>query len=52
MNRPSRQHKHLTEKVAAKESISLRKPGKRTKRWKKWLAQYKPLAEGAAPAQS
>ena len=52
MNRPTRQHTHLTEKVASKKSISLRKPGKRTKRWQKWLEKYKPLVEGAAPAQS
>ena len=55
MNRPTRQHAHLTEKVASKESISLRKPGKRTKRWRKWLEKYKALTGGAAaetPAQS
>ena len=38
MNRPSRTLAHLLEKVARKESISLKKPGKRTKAWRKFAA--------------
>ena len=48
MNRPSRQHNHLVEKVSLKESRSLKKPGKRTKRWRKWIERYKELAGKAA----
>ena len=47
MSRPARQHAHLVEKVAAKESVSLKKPGKRTKRWKKWVEHYKALVTPA-----
>jgi hypothetical protein len=47
MNRPTRQRAHLLEKIAAKESFSHKKPGKRTKRWKKALEAHKP----AAPAE-
>jgi len=43
MQRPTRQRQHLLEKVAEKSARShKKKPGKRTKRWKKWLEQYKP----------
>lgn len=42
VNRPERQRTHLLLKIASKESISLKKPGKRTKRWKKWADKYKP----------
>lgn len=42
VNRPERQRTHLVQKIALKESISLKKPGKRTKRWKKWADKYKP----------
>jgi hypothetical protein len=45
MNRPTRQLAHLAEKIAAKETRSLKKPGKRTKRWKKWAEQHKTLAQ-------
>jgi hypothetical protein len=47
MNRPTRQHKHLLEKIADKEARAQsvqRKPGKRTKRWRKWAENYKALA--------
>jgi hypothetical protein len=47
MNRPTRQHKHLVEKVASKTArveATGRKPGKRTKRYKAWVEAYKPLA--------
>jgi len=48
MSRPTRQREHLIEKVAAKATLShKKKAGKRTKRWKKWIEQYKP-AEPAA----
>ncbi|WP_437670540.1 hypothetical protein [Sorangium sp. So ce131] len=58
MHRPTRQHQHLTEKLAQKQQRSAqssRKPGRKTKRWGKWLTQYAPLvagAEAAAPAES
>ena len=48
MERPKRQYKLLEEKVALKQSVSHKKPGKRTKRWRKWLERYKPLTEGTA----
>jgi hypothetical protein len=51
MNRPQRQHAHLTEKIATKAARSHKKAGKRAKRWKKWFEQYKPLVEGGAPAE-
>lgn len=44
MHRPSRQHQHLLAKIAEKEARSLKKPGKRTKRWRTWAARYKELA--------
>jgi hypothetical protein len=47
MDRPKRQLAHLTEKVALKESRSLKKPGKRTKRWRKWVERYKALVEAS-----
>lgn len=43
VNRPARKHAHLAEKVAEKQSRSHKKPGKRTKRWRKWLESYQPL---------
>jgi len=47
MDRPARQRTHLLEKIKLKESRSLKKPGKRTKRWRKWADKYKaPVAEG------
>ncbi|WP_437567260.1 hypothetical protein [Sorangium sp. So ce542] len=58
MHRPTRQHQHLTLKVTQKQersSQSSRKPGRKAKRWNKFLAQYAPLvagAEMAAPAES
>jgi hypothetical protein len=45
MNRPSRQLAHLAEKIASKVTQSHKKPGKRTKRWKKWAEQHKLLAQ-------
>ena len=44
MNRPTRQRTHLLEKIQLKESRSLKKPGKRTKRWRKWAENYKAIA--------
>jgi len=38
MNRPSRKLANLQAKIARKESISLKKPGKRTKAWRKLAA--------------
>ncbi len=49
MNRPTRKWNHLVEKVARKEAVSLKKPGTRTKRWRKWVAAYKDLATSSAP---
>ncbi|WP_170319385.1 hypothetical protein [Polyangium spumosum] len=50
MHRPSRQHQHLIEKIASKESRAKahnRKPGKRLKQWRKWAEAYKGLATQA-----
>lgn len=50
MHRPTRQHQHLVQKVAQKQALSAarsRKPGRKTKRWNKWVAQYAPLVAGA-----
>ena len=44
MPRPSRQLTNLSAKIAEKESRSHKKPGKRTKRWRKWLDRYKTIA--------
>lgn len=48
MNRPSRKLAHLQEKIARKESISLKKPGKRTKAWRKFAAAATVIIEGLA----
>jgi hypothetical protein len=48
MNRPSRKLAHLQEKIARKESISLKKPGKRTKTWRKFAAAATVIIEGLA----
>ncbi len=45
VKRPEQKLTHLLEKIALKTTISLKKPGKRTKRWKKAAEKYK-----AAPA--
>ncbi|WP_438014465.1 hypothetical protein WMF18_26660 [Sorangium sp. So ce315] len=53
MHRPTRQHQHLTIKVTQKQERSTqssRKPGRKTKRWNKFLAQYAPLVAGAETA--
>jgi hypothetical protein len=47
MNRPTRQRTHLLEKIQSKESRSLKKPGKRTKRWRKWAEAHKPVVSEA-----
>jgi len=50
MHRPSRQHKHLLEKIARKESRSKaqnRKGGKRLKAWRNWAKKYESLAAQA-----
>jgi hypothetical protein len=49
MNRPTRQRNRLLEKITAKETLSHKKPGKRTKRWKKAIEAHKPVV--AAPAE-
>jgi ribosome maturation factor RimP len=45
MNRPAKKLAHLEEKVARKITISLKKPGRRTKRWKKWIAAAQKAVE-------
>jgi len=46
MNRPTRKRTHLLEKISLKETRSHKKPGKRTKRWKKFAEGYKAITEG------
>jgi hypothetical protein len=51
MHRPSRQHNHLLQKIARKESLAKtrnRKSGKRLKQWKKWAEGYKALTQQAS----
>jgi hypothetical protein len=51
MHRPTRQHNHLVQKIARKESLVKarnRKNGKRLKQWKKWAEAYKALAQQAS----
>ena len=52
MHRPSRQHQHLLEKIARKESRAKSKNrkavGSRLKQWKKWAEAYKPLTAAQA----
>jgi hypothetical protein len=53
MHRPTRQLKHLLDKIARKESRAQsrnKKPGTRAKQWKKWAEAYKPLSQDT-PAQ-
>jgi hypothetical protein len=53
MHRPTRQHQNLVAKVAEKRNRSQKKkPGRKAKKWNKWIAQYAPLAQGsgATPA--
>lgn len=48
MNRPTRKHQHLLQKIADKESRAKarnKKGGSRLKQWKKWAEAYKALAE-------
>ena len=55
MNRPSRKLAHLLEKVARKESISRKKPGKRTKAWRKFAAVHAATIEvlkGGTPSEA
>lgn len=44
MNRPTRKRTHLLEKISLKESQSHKKPGKRTKRWRKAAEAHKAIA--------
>jgi hypothetical protein len=51
MHRPSRQHNHLLQKIARKESLAkarTRKVGSRLKQWRKWAKAY----EGRLPQAS
>jgi hypothetical protein len=52
MHRPTRQHQHLATKIASKQSRGPKKPGKKTKQWLKWAAQYAPLVAGAETSTS
>lgn len=45
MNRPARKLKHLKEKIERRSSRAHKKPGKRTRRMKKWAATYAALVE-------
>ena len=45
MNRPERLTKHLEEKIAQKASRASKRPGKKTKRWKKAHAATQTTAE-------
>jgi hypothetical protein len=50
MHRPSRQHKHLLEKIALKEARAKsknRKGGARVKQWRKWAKAYEGLVQQA-----
>ncbi len=50
MNRPSRKHQHLLNKIAEKESRAQsknKKGGARVKQWKKWAEAYKGLVTQA-----
>ena len=51
MNRSTRQHQHLLEKIARKESRAKSKnrkaSGSRLKQWKKWAEAYKPVVAQA-----
>jgi hypothetical protein len=44
MHRPTRKHTHLTKKLASKQAQS-RGSGKKARRWKKALEQYKTLSQ-------
>lgn len=44
MHRPTRQHKHLLEKIEEKKARS-RKRGKKAKRLAKWAEEYKDLCK-------
>jgi len=48
VKRPERKRTHLLEKIASKQTIALKKPGKKTKRWKKAAEQYKPAETAQA----
>ena len=47
MNRPERQLEHLKEKIGDKASRSLKKPGKKAKRWKAAASKYETLVASA-----
>ena len=47
MHRPTRQNRNLQAKLAAKITRS-RASGKKAKRWKKWLEEYKSLNQDSA----
>ena len=43
VNRPERKLTHLLEKIELKKTIALKKPGRRTRRWKQFAEKYKAL---------
>ncbi|MBW2525213.1 MAG: hypothetical protein JRI23_13600 [Deltaproteobacteria bacterium] len=49
MHRPTRKLNNLIAKTDRKATRS-RRPGKKVKRWKKQIEQFRPIADGAAPA--
>lgn len=50
MKRPERQLTHLKQKIDDKKGLSAKKPGKRTKRWKKAATKYETLVATFAQA--
>ncbi|MBK9266645.1 MAG: hypothetical protein IPM54_43520 [Polyangiaceae bacterium] len=51
MHRPSRQHNHLLQKIARKESLAKarkRHVGRRLKQWRKWSKAYEGLVQQAS----
>jgi hypothetical protein len=51
MHRPTRQHQNLVAKITLKKTRNQKKkPGRKAKRWSKWIAAYAPLTAGAASA--
>jgi hypothetical protein len=48
MNRPERQLNHLKNKIDTTAGRTLKKPGKRLKRWKKSAAKYEAVVASFA----
>lgn len=52
MYRPANKHQHLLRKIADKQARSHKKPGKRSRRWKKWAETHKDIAEAGGSYQA